>query len=378
MPEASLTMHVTQITPVTKWVFLELADGKGHVGFGEATLNGREEPLAEAADRMAAAAVAAIDAPPASFAARQRPRDLAEAAIVSGIDQALRDRHGRVLQRGVVDALGGSRRSAIPVYANINRRTRMRTPEAFASSARRALDAGFSAIKLAPFDAVEPAHTQEMNRNGLAKGLECVAAVRDAIGRERRLMVDCHWRFDEQTARQLVHDADALALHWIECPLPETDANIAAITRLRALANDRGVRLAGLEQAIRLEAFLPWCRAGAYDVMMPDVKHAGGLAEVMKIGDELATRGIEMSLHNPSGPISHATSLHVCAALRECDMLEMQFDESSLFDALCGDTVSRVIDGVATVPAGVGLGVALDRALLEAHAAEPARVWRCA
>jgi hypothetical protein len=36
------------------------------------------------------------------------------------------------------------------------------------------------------------------------------------------------------------------------------------------------------------------------------------------------------------GPISDATSLHVRAALRECDMLEMQFDESSLFDALCG------------------------------------------
>jgi galactonate dehydratase len=372
----AITMHVTEVTPATKWVFVEVADGIGHVGFGEATLNGREASLVDAAQRLANAALGAIDEPPAAFAARERPRDLAEAAIVSGIDQALWDRHGRSTRRGVVDALGGSRRRSIPVYANINRRTRTRTPEAFAGSARAALDGGFAAIKVAPFDGVGPAQTQASNRDGLAKGLECVAAVRDAIGRDRRLMVDCHWRFDEETARQLIHEADSLALHWIECPMPETDANIAAITRLRALANARGVRLAGLEQAIRLDAFLPWCEAGAYDVMMPDVKYAGGLAEVMRIGDELAARGIEVSPHNPSGPISHAASLHACAALPECDMLEMQFGESPLFDELCGDAVSRVTGGCAAVATGAGLGVSLDRVLLEVHAAQPARVWR--
>ena len=111
--------------------------------------------------------------------------------------------------------------------------------------------------------------------------------------------------------------------------------------------------------------------------MMPDVKYAGGLAEMLRIGAALAAHGVEVSPHNPSGPVSHAASLHVCSALRECDMLEMQFDETSLFDAFCGHEISGVRAGVATVPQGPGLGVSLDRTLLETHAAQPARVWRC-
>ena len=380
MPEAAtgrtLALHVTQITPNTRWVFVEISDGAGNVGVGESTLNGREAYLADAMDAVADAALAAIDEPPGAFAERQRPRDLDAGAIVSGVDQALWDLHARGRQLGVADVLAGVRRRAIPVYANINRRTRERTPEGFANSARDALRAGFDAIKLAPFDHVDAARTPATNGEGLARGLECIAAVRNAIGVERRLMVDCHWRFDEHMARQLIQDADPLALHWIECPLPETESNIPAIVRLRALANERGVRLAGLEQGVRIESFVPWCEADAYDTMMPDVKYAGGLREMLRIAEYLAERGVDVSPHNPTGPVSHAASLHVCAALRECDMLEVQFDESPLFDALCGQAMSRIEDGVAMLPSGTGLGMALDRDLLHTHAAEPARVWR--
>jgi len=376
--DRTLTLHVAQITSVTKWVFVQLADGEGGIGIGEATLNGHEESLVRVTDAKVCAALAAIGEPPGVFAERQRPRDLVEAAVIGAIDQALWDLHCRSRKRAVVDVLGGPRRRTIPVYANINRRTRERTLEAFAGSARDALSAGFGAIKLAPFDEVRLTKTSAENRDALAKGLRCVAAVRDAIGPGRLLMVDCHWRFDEHTAARLIQEAEPLALHWIECPMPETEANMKAIVRLRGLANERGIRLAGLEQAIRLEAFQPWCEAGAYDAMMPDVKYAGGLSEILRIGDALTTHGIEVSPHNPSGPVSHAASLHVCSALRACDMLEMQFDESPLFGALCGNEIPRVNAGVTTIPEGPGLGVSLDRTLLEMHAAEPARVWQIA
>ncbi len=59
-------------------------------------------------------------------------------------------------------------------------------------------------------------------------------------------------------------------------------------------------------------------------------------------------------------------------------MLEMQFDESPLFNALCGNEIPDVNAGVATIPNGPGLGVSRDCTLLEMHAAEPPRVWRIA
>ncbi len=47
-----------------------------------------------------------------------------------------------------------------------------------------------------------------------------------------------------------------------------------ALKRLRARANAAGMRLAGCETEVRREGFRPFLKAGAYDVMMPDVKYA--------------------------------------------------------------------------------------------------------
>ena len=153
-----------------------------------------------------------------------------------------------------------------------------------------------------------------------------------------------------------------------------------------AVAGGEGTRAVELDamalavverERVRLEAFLPWCEAGAYDTMMPDVKYAGGLSEMLRIGEALAAHGVEVSPHNPSGPVSHVASLHVCSTLGACDLLEMQFDESPLFDAFCGHAIPSVRDAAATLPDGPGFGVALDRGALATHAAQPARVWRC-
>ena len=108
------------------------------------------------------------------------------------------------------------------------------------------LATGHVAFKLAPVD--------ELNTDicalgagvaAMQPGLERTAAARQAVGSGRRLMVDCHWRFDETTATALIHAGAAFGRYWIECPLPEDHANIAAPVRLRRLANQRGIRLAG-------------------------------------------------------------------------------------------------------------------------------------
>jgi galactonate dehydratase len=190
-------------------------------------------------------------------------------------------------------------------------------------------------------------------------GLARIAAVRSQIGADRRLMVDCHWRFDAATASRLITAAAEFGLYWIECPILEIDANIPALVRLRNSANDRGIRLAGLELGIGYEAFRPYCEAGAYDVMMPDVKYMGGLREMLRAAEAFARFGVAMSPHNPTGPIAHAASLHVSAAMAAFDMLELQYDESPLFDSLVGDDLPPRIDGHSVLPSGPGLGVRL-------------------
>lgn len=370
-----LTLHETRISDKTRWIFLQVDTQDGRTGWGEATLNGREAPIRASASAIAQRLLHWSPGRPESFAQSIAPANLDEAAVISAIDHALWDLHAAGSGQPLAQALGGICRESIPIYANINRRTEVRTPQGFAQSARIALDAGFSAVKLAPFDEVGAAHADRIDAGqALQAGLDRISAVRAVIGPEGRLMIDCHWRFGEEGACRLIDAAADFAPYWIECPLPEIDTNIEALVRLRKRANARGVRLAGLEQGVGLDAFLPYCKAGAYDVMMPDVKYVGGLREMLRCASVLSRCGVEVSLHNPTGPISHAASLHISAAARHIGTLETQFDESPLFDGLVSGLPLRTA-GQSPLPMAPGLGVRIAAGPLAAHAARPACVW---
>jgi galactonate dehydratase len=359
-----LTLTTAKITERTRWLFVEVARRDARVGTGEATLEGREEATVAAAARIAPMLWSMdTDSAPA-FMRASVPENLADAAIASAIDMALWDLHAQDAHVRLVDALGGARRSCVPLYANINRRTRDRSPAGFARSARDALSAGFGALKIAPFDEVATASAD--GASAMQAGLARIAAVREAAGPAFRLMVDCHWRFDEPTAARMIDATADHALHWIECPLPEVAANIPALVRLRSRASAHGVRLAGMEQGIGYGSFRPFCEAGCYDVMMPDVKYVGGLREMLRCADEFERHGVAMSPHNPGGPIAHVASLHASAAMRAFDMLELQFDESALFDALAVGGCPERISGSSALPEANGLGIHLEPAALAA------------
>ena len=109
---------------------------------------------------------------------------------------------------------------------------------------------------------------------------------------------------------------------------------------------------------------------------MPDVKYIGGVHELRRVASACVDLGVSVSPHNPTGPISHAFSLQISATLPAFDRLEMQFDESPLFDALVGAPFAPIVDGHAARPSGPGLGVALSDALLNKHAERAVRGWR--
>jgi L-alanine-DL-glutamate epimerase-like enolase superfamily enzyme len=91
------------------------------------------------------------------------------------------------------------------------------------------------------------------------------------------------------------------------------------------------VRLGGAEQMSMLAEFQSFLDAGAYDMMMPDVKYGGGLREMLRIAAAFERSWIVFSPHNPSGPICHPASLHLSPIAEGFTLLELQFDESPLF-----------------------------------------------
>ena len=356
-----LDVHACAVSPITTWLFVELRTEAGRVGTGEATLPGCESAVVAQLRRLAAPLAGT---PVAAGQARPEPREpsaerLAAATAASALDQALWDLRGQVAGRPLAGVLGTARRGEVAVYANVNRRTRDRSPNGFVASAEAALAQGFDAIKIAPFDEVRDRTVAAADQlRSAGEGLARIAAVRAALGPDVRLMVDCHWRFSAEAAAALIRELAALGVWWLECPMPEVEDDVAAVRGLRRLANERGMVLAGCESKTGVGGFRPWLDGEAYDAVMPDVKHVGGLGDLLLIDQLACARGITLAPHNPSGPVAHAVSVHMSTLLESFLILEQQFDESPLFAAIVDGAVATA-DGCAVPPRGYGLGVRL-------------------
>ena len=323
-PATTARAIAVRVTPRTTWIFARVTAADGTVGWGEGTLEGRGAQVAAAIEAFGGRLPASI------------PQDLVEAAAYSATEQALWDLRARAAGRPLADLLGGARRRRVALYANINRGTTDRTAEGFARRAREAVALGFGAIKIAPFD-------------NMKEGYARIAAAAEAIAGRAELQVDCHWRFDLTQAHEALAECARLGVTWFECPIPETPENYPAIKRLRAKANAAGMRLAGAETFIGAEGFRPLLEQGLYDVVMPDVKYAGGLAECLRIAELAARHGCAISLHNPSGPVCHAHSVHLSAALESGERLEYQHGETPKFFEIAPG-LEVPVQGNATLP----------------------------
>lgn len=365
-----MRLHVFNVSVKTNWCFVEVETGDGLHGWGEASLNGGEPALVAATDALAARgrgltleqARARIVVDPAAAGG------LAHHAATSALQQAVLDALAQRAGVAVHRLLGAPQRDAVPAYANINRATAERTPAGFVVTARRAQRQGFAAFKAAPFDGLVPHEAASADgRRRIRHGIDCLLALRDALGPDARLMVDCHWRFDEASAVETLRALRPARLHWFECPLSEAPAHWPALRRVRAAARDEGVLVAAAETQVGVDAFQRLFDEQLYDVVMPDVKYCGGPDEMLAIAARAADAGVLFSPHNPTGPVCTQHSLHVAAVAPECAMLELQFDESALYGELVEQRQAVVLNGALAVPQGAGLGLAPDVSALAAH-----------
>jgi galactonate dehydratase len=370
----SVGLDVLNVSPKTNWNFVCVRMSDGDCAWGEASLNAWEPMLRGAVELLDSRTrgLSLGQAHAALTVSPHAPGGLVHAAAVSAVQQALLELTARERQQPWQEPLGPLRRQRVRAYANINRATVERTPAGFVATARRAAALGFTAFKAAPFDGLTPAlcATSE-GRQRMRHGIDCLLALRDAIDREARLMVDCHWRFDEAGALEVLRALAPAGLHWFECPLPETPAHEPSIQRVHHAARDRGVLLAAAETQIGVAGFAPLFEAGLYDVVMPDVKYCGGPWEMLRIAERAHDAGVQFSPHNPTGPIASLHSLNVAAVAPECDMIELQFDESPLFEQLMPGVHPTLVDGAFAAPTQAAVRLEPDRALLRAHPYRP-------
>jgi galactonate dehydratase len=370
---AAIEALVFNVSEKTNWFFVRVTAENGLTGIGEASLNGYEPAQVAFAENVRQEWIGKTVAEllPLLKVYAHSPGGLIASSIISATEQAVTDLRAKAAGVPVYQLLGGSAvaaRKSVRVYANINRGARDRSPEGIARAARHAVEQGYGALKIAPFDGVFWGDSDEPEKlRRTQAGIARVRAIREAVGPDIDIMVDCHWRFDERGAQRLLHELRAVRLYWIECPVSENSDSFALLQRLHAGARASAMKLAGAERQIGLGGFAPFVDDGLLDVVMPDVKYAGGYGEMLRIAARCAERGVHFAPHNPTGPVCNLASMQICAVAPAFLVLEHQLAESPLFYDVAGGYRPKLVNGCFELPDVPGIGVELDDAVLRAH-----------
>lgn len=350
---ASLTLGVVPVSAKTSWLFVSAYFADGTTGWGEVTDFGNETAIA-ADIRLIDKALRSGNSDALS-AGRQGSH--VRGLVLNGLEQAILDASARRVGVPLGRHLGASSDQAIAVYANINRGVAdTRRPSDFAAQAKHAVAAGYRAIKLAPFDGLT--WQKAATPNGwtlLQAGIQRVRAVREAVGSDIDVMVDCHSRFDPVSA---IWMSDALAEarpFWIEdvlAPVFTTEDRRA----FRRHAHRLGIRVAGGEELADMASLLAFLDDGGTDVVLPDLRLTG-VRQGIAMCAAAAARGQLVSLHNPAGPVLDAVSRHVAAALSDFLILERPFAESPIFFEIA-PSAAQPVEGNVQLDDAPGIGFA--------------------
>jgi len=276
---------------------------------------------------------------------------------LTGIDNALYDIMGKALGVPVYKLLGGKFRDKIRLYADCHF-GEDDSPQSFGEKAIEAVEDGFGAVK---FD-VDHMGVGELDPYNWTVGakemthiVSVIEGVRDAIGWDIDLAIDCHGQFDLPSAITLAKAVEPLRLMWLEEPVPAE--NIDALAQVRASTST--VICTGENQYTKFE-FVDLFEKKACDVIMPDLAKAGGIAEAKRIADLADAYYIPIAPHNVSSPLGMMAACHVCAAVPNFLFLEFHARFIPWWSDLCEGDKPFIDNGYMHVSEKPGIGVELN------------------
>ena len=363
---ATVEAYVQRVSRKVEFLFVRLVTSSGAEGWGEGTFNALNGQIAVALKVLSQGLNGKALGDVRPFLAKQPcwKHGRAFRVAVNALEQAAFDTEARLRNVPVHVLLGQQRHSKVRCYANINRGTSDRSPTGWASRAASALEAGHTAVKLAPFDGVGDGSCAERLHEA-GPGLDSFFAVRDAIGSDIDLMLDCHWRFGEESTREIVERVSPAKPAWIEAPMLEGNETIPVLRRVREFANQNGIKLAGGEFHVGVRGWAPFLRQRVYDIGNPDVRFCG-LSGMVEIAAQAADCRIGFAPHNHLGPVMTAASLQAMAVAPTAQVLELQYAESEVAPCLKDLSPLALKDGSLSVPEGAGLGIEIDTRALSA------------
>lgn len=327
-----------------RWIFLKIHTDVGVVGLGEPLLEGRALTIQTAIKEIE------------PYLLGKDPRNIVHhwqaiyrhafyrggpilTSALSGIDQALWDIKGKLLNVPVYELLGGPTRDRVRIYGRASNAEQMRQRKA----------EGYTVIKTGvakenPADFVE-------NPKFIKYAVDNFASLRDAGGDDMDIAIDFHGAIPPQTSKLLIKELEQYQPYFIEEPCQAQNVEVLA-----DIARGTHIPIATGERVFTKWGFREILEKGAASILQPDLCHAGGITEGRIIAGMAEAYYVPIAPHNPMGPISLAVGLHLAASIPNFLVQE----QVSLGEGYLANPFKLQKDGTVMIPQGPGLGVELD------------------
>lgn len=267
---------------------------------------------------------------------------------VSGIDMALWDIRGKVLELPLYRVLGGTRKP-IPAYAG-GVSLGYQDKRELIDEARASVDKGYKAIKLRVGDCVE-------------NDVERMRAVRAAFGKELAILTDANIGYTLDRVREVMPVMDELGIGWLEEPFPAPDFR----SYREAARLGRTPLAAGENHYTRFE-FDRLIEDGAVRILQPDLSKSGGITEALRIAALAAAAGLPIHPHSSMTGLNHAATIHFLAAIGNGGYFEGDVSRSNKFrDELVDNPGEIDAEGCVWPLEKPGLGLEVDERFIERH-----------
>lgn len=312
---------------------------------------------------------------------------------IAAIENACLDVKAKALGIPVYALFGGPYRERIPLYWSHCGTFRVRNHEFFEKIigtpplrclddirelGREALRRGYKTVKTNPllFDGARPRMLNpgfgpvglDLAQNYDAQLVESItdqlAALREGIGSHIGLMMDLNFSFRPEGLIRIAKAVERFQMTWLEMDLHEPDA-------LANIRRSTSTPIASLEAIYGRRNYKPYFDKGTVDVAIIDVPW-NGLLESVRIASMAETYEINIAPHNFYGHLATMMSAHLCAAVPNFRIMEIEGDDVPWKDSLV--TVPPVVeDGEMLIPTGPGWGADVNEEAVLAHPAKQKR-----
>ena len=190
--------------------------------------------------------------------------------------------------------------------------------------------------------------------------------LREGLGLDVEIALDPHAKILEPAKALDVCRAVA-PFHPMFVEEPLRPENVEALAGVRAKSP---VPIATGEMLYTKWEFRDLLRAGAADIVQPDICCCGGITEMKKIAALAEAEYVTVAPHNPMGPLATAVNAQFSATAPTFLILEYHVDtESPRRDLI--DEPYEMVDGYLLLPDRPGLGIELNEEYFAAHPYQP-------